>query len=105
MNRLAPLFVIVAGALWALDGVVLRPELYTLPVFLVVFLESAIISALLTPFFLKRTSEIRELDRGDLIAFLAVALFGGAIGTMAITKAFFYVNYINLSIVVLIQKL
>jgi drug/metabolite transporter (DMT)-like permease len=34
-----------------------------------------------------------------------VALFGGALGTMFITKALFYVNFVNLSIVVLIQKL
>ena len=40
-----------------------------------------------------------------MLAFIGVALFGGAIGTMAITKALFYVNFVNLSIVILIQKL
>jgi len=34
-----------------------------------------------------------------------VALLGGAIGTMAITKALFYVNFVNLSVVILLQKL
>ncbi len=34
-----------------------------------------------------------------------MALVGGAIGTMAITKALFYVDFVNLSIVILIQKL
>ena len=45
------------------------------------------------------------MGRNDWLAFIGVALFGGAIGTMAITKALFYVNYVNLSIVILIQKL
>jgi drug/metabolite transporter (DMT)-like permease len=36
---------------------------------------------------------------------MGVAVFGGAIGTMAITKAFFYVDYVNLSIVIFLQKL
>ncbi len=34
-----------------------------------------------------------------------MALFGGAIGTMAITRALFYVDFVNLSIVVFIQKM
>jgi len=37
--------------------------------------------------------------------FVAISLTGGVVGTMAITKALFYVNYVNLSIVILIQKL
>ena len=72
-KKLAPIFVIIAASLWGVDGIVLRPLLYTLPV--------------------------------PLVVFIGVALFGGAIGTMAITKALFYVNYVNLSIVILIQKL
>ncbi|MCL4278097.1 MAG: EamA family transporter, partial [Ignavibacteriaceae bacterium] len=39
------------------------------------------------------------------LAFFLLALFGGAIGTMAITKALFYVNFVNLSVVILLQKL
>ena len=105
LKKLAPFFVIVAASLWAIDGIVLRPALYTLPVTLVVFVESTIVALLLTPFMIKYFSKVRELNRGDVLAFIGVALAGGAIGTMAITKALFYVNYINLSIVILIQKL
>lgn len=105
MSKLAPIFVIIAAALWGVDGIVLRPELYTLPVPLVVFIESIIVALVLTPFFIKNFDEIKALRPKDWLAFIGVALFGGAIGTMAITKALFYVNYINLSIVVLIQKL
>lgn len=105
MYRLAPLAIIIAASLWGLDGIVLRPTLYTLPVPLVVLIESAIVTILLSPFFVKSVSKIKRLKAQDLGAFVAVALFGGAIGTMAITKALFYVSYVNLSVVILIQKL
>lgn len=105
MYRFAPVAIIIAASLWGLDGIVLRPSLYTLPVPLVVFIESTIVAALLTPFFIKKLNSLKKLELKDWLSFLGVALFGGAIGTMAITKALFYVNFVNLSIVVLIQKL
>lgn len=105
MSRFAPIFVIIAASLWGIDGVVLRPELYSLPVGLVVFIESSIVAVLLSPIFLKQYGKLKSLTFYDWGSFVGVALFGGAIGTMAITKALFYVDYVNLSIVILIQKL
>ena len=105
MKKFAPFFVILAASLWAVDGIVLRPSLYNLPVTLVVFLESTIVALLLTPFMYKYFDDVKKLTLNDWLAFLGVAILGGAIGTMAITKALFYVNYVNLSIVILIQKL
>lgn len=102
---LAPLLVVIAAALWAVDGIVLRPSLYSLPVPLVVLVESSIVAILLTPFFIKKLSSLRYLKKKDWLAFFGVALLGGAIGTMAITKALFYVNFVNLSVVILLQKL
>ena len=57
------------------------------------------------PFFIREFKEVKKLKTADWGAFFWVALFGGVLGTMFITKALFYVNFINLSIVVLIQKL
>lgn len=105
MNRFAPLFVIVAASLWGVDGIVLRPALYSLPVPLVVFIESTIVVLLLTPYFIRQIPSIKNLRQKDWLVFFLVALFGGAIGTMAITKALFYVNFVNLSVVILLQKL
>lgn len=105
MYRLAPLAIIIAASLWGLDGIVLRPTLYTLPVPLVVLIESSIVTILLSPFFVKSVPKIKRLRAQDFGSFVAVALFDGAIGTMAITKALFYVSYVNLSVVILIQKL
>lgn len=98
-------FVIIAASLWAVDGIVLRPSLYSLPVPLVVLIESAIVAILLTPSFIKKVSPLKSLHTKDWIAFAGVALLGGAVGTMAITKALFYVNFVNLSVVILLQKL
>ncbi len=105
MNRLAPLLVAIAAALWGVDGIVLRPSLYNLPVVLVVFIESTIVALILSPIFIKKFSSLKNLEWQDWLAFIGVGLFGGAIGTMAITKALFYVNFVNLSVVILIQKL
>ncbi|MDZ7763931.1 MAG: DMT family transporter [Melioribacteraceae bacterium] len=105
MQRFAPVFVIVAASLWGIDGIVLRPALYSLPVGLVVFIESTIVAVLLSPIFLKQYGKLKTLTLFDWGSFVGVALFGGAIGTMAITKALFYVDHVNLSIVILIQKL
>ncbi len=100
-----PVFIIFAAVLWALDGVVLRPNLYSLPVPTVVFIEHALAFLFMLPFFLKSLKDVKKLKAGDWGAFFWVAVFGGAIGTMAITKALFYVNFVNLSVVILIQKL
>lgn len=104
-DSLAPMFVIVAASLWAVDGIVLRPVLFNLPVPLVVFVESLIAAFLITPFMIRKFHSLKELKTKDWLSFIAVAILGGAVGTMAITRALFYVNYVNLSIVILIQKL
>jgi len=104
-DKIAPLFVIIAASLWGVDGIVLRPSLYSLPVPLVVFVESTIVAFLLSPYFIRQIPSLKTLQKKDWLAFFLVALLGGAIGTMAITKALFYVNFVNLSIVILLQKL
>jgi drug/metabolite transporter (DMT)-like permease len=105
MNKLAPLFVIIAASLWGLDGIVFQPALSNLPVPLVVFIECWTVAIFLSPILFTRFSELKNLELWDWIAFFCVALLGGALGTMSITKALFYVNFVNLSIVILIQKL
>jgi drug/metabolite transporter (DMT)-like permease len=104
-EQAAPFFVIIGASLWGVDGIVLRPALFGLPVPLVVFVESTIVALLLSPYFIRHLPSLKALQKKDWLAFFLVALFGGAIGTMAITKALFYVNFINLSIVILLQKL
>jgi drug/metabolite transporter (DMT)-like permease len=101
------LAIMFAAALWAVDGVVLRPKLYHLDVSVVVFLEHIIALVLMTLFCWKYFPEFKKLKLADWLAFTGVGLFGGAIGGLAITKAIFYVHSAgaNISIILLIQKL
>lgn len=105
MKKFAPLFIIIAAALWGLDGIVLRPSLYSLPVPLVVFVEHALAFLIMIPFLIAEIKELKKLKKAEWGSFIWIAIFGGAIGTMAITKALFYVNFVNLSIVIVLQKL
>lgn len=104
-GRTAPLFVILGASMWGVDGIVLRPALYGLPVPLVVFIESTIVAIILSPYFIRKIAQLKTLTSKDWLTFFFVALMGGAIGTMAITKALFFVNFVNLSVVILLQKL
>lgn len=105
MNRFAPVFVIVAASLWGFDGIVLRPYLANLPVSLVVFIEVTLISFASIPFLIKRFHTIKSITTKQWLILFGAAFFGGAIGTMSIVKALFYVDFVNLSIVVFLQKL
>ncbi|MFA6254403.1 MAG: DMT family transporter [Patescibacteria group bacterium] len=105
LKIIGPLFIIIAASLWGFDGIVLRPALYSLPVPLVVLVEHGLAFFLMLPFFIKEAKEVKKLKAPDWGAFFWVAIFGGALGTMFITKALFYVQFVNLSVVVLIQKL
>jgi drug/metabolite transporter (DMT)-like permease len=97
--------VMIAATLWALDLIILRPRLYHLDVAVVVFLEHLIAFTFMLIPFLIEWKEIKKLNKKDWTAFIAVAIISGAVGTMAITKALFYVNFVNLSVVAFLQKL
>jgi len=105
MKRYSILAVIISASLWGVDGILLTPALYNLQVPVVVFIESTIVALLLTPFNIKHFSIVKNFSKKDWLSIFLVALFGGTLGTLAITKALFYVNYVNLSVVILIQKL
>ena len=59
LKRLAPMYVILAASLWGVDGIILRPSLYNLPVPLVVFIESSIVAIILTPVYRKQFIKIK----------------------------------------------
>lgn len=94
-----------SAMLWGLDGIVLTPRLYNLEVSYVVFILHAIPFVLMNLFFYKEYKYIKIFKRNDIFLLLLVALFGGALGTIAIVKALFLLNFQKLTIVVLLQKL
>jgi drug/metabolite transporter (DMT)-like permease len=95
----------LAATLWGLDGVVLTPRLYNLSVPFVVLLLHLIPFVLMQPFFARRWADLRRLRAQEWVALTLVALCGGIVGTFAIVKALFLVNFNQVSVVVLLQKL
>ncbi len=99
----APLFIVVAAALWALDGII-RRSLYTLPPSVIVLYEHVIGTLFILPFFIPRMRNHR-LTRREAGVIAIIALFSGVAGTIMFTAALQAVNYISFSVVFLLQKL
>ena len=101
--------VAVAALLWSIDGVFIRPQFYRLPAGLVVFFEHALGFLVLIPFMVRGRKEIQQLSLGGWGSLLWVSVWGGLLGTLFITKAFFaaYDPEIGttLATVVILQKL
>ncbi len=103
-SLLGVLLIGLASTLWGFDGVVLTPRLSNLNVVFVVFILHALPFVFMNLFLYERYAELRKLDRIAILSLIAVSIFGGAVGTIAIVKALFLVNFQQLSVVVLLQK-
>lgn len=99
--------IIVAALFWSLDGTFIRPKLYDLPAGLVVFIEHVLGFIVLAPFLFSRFRQVRKLDRKSWGAALWVSVFGGFLGTLAITQAFFSAidGEVTFATVIILQKL
>lgn len=95
----------LAAMLWGFDGVVLTPQLYKLDVVYVVFILHLLPFLIMNVLFWKEYRKLRHMSATDILTFSLIGLFGGAIGTIAIVKALFLLNFNHLSVVVLLQKL
>ena len=95
----------IAAILWGFDGIVLTPRLYNLDVGFVVFVLHLIPFLLMNLFLYREYRHLQSFNRDDYFTLFLIALFGGAIGTMAVVKALFLVNFKSLTIVILLQKL
>lgn len=120
-KQIWPAFLIILAAMmWGIDGSVLRPALYNLQAKVVVFSEHAIAFSIMValviiislislkkmPSWLKKDIlSIKNLPVKGWYSVAWIAFFGGMVGTIAITKALFYVGFVPLSIPILVQKL
>ena len=105
-EMIGALFICGAAVLWGFDGVVLTPRLYSLSVPLVVFILHLLpFTGMSILFGKEEIKEAKKIPREDFIYFFLIALFGGSIGTLAIVKALFLVNFKHLTVVTLLQKL
>lgn len=96
-----------SALLWSLDGVFIRPQFYRLPAALVVLLEHGLGFIILLPFVVKGWQEVRNMKLSGWMSLLWVCIWGGLIGTLFITKAFFaaFEGETSLATVVILQKL
>ena len=103
-KNLPALAVIGAAILWSLDGYI-RQNLFALPSFLIISLEHIIGAIIFFPLLIKGWTEIYTLSQRGWISVLWISICGGVLGTFFYTIALSYVEYIDLSVVVLLQKL
>ncbi len=103
-KNLPALAVVSAAILWSLDGYI-RQNLFALPSFLIISLEHVIGAIIFFPLLFKGWKEIYTLSQRGWISVLWISICGGVLGTFFYTKALSYVEYIDLSVVVLLQKL
>src|SRR5581483_6467934 len=99
-----PLFVIFAAFLWSLDGL-LRRSLYVLPPITVVFFEHLIGFILIAPFLFPHIKTIKKVKQKTWGAFAWITLLSSILGTLFYTAALGKVNFIQFSVVVLLQQL
>ena len=104
------LAVCIAAAAWGVDGVLLTPNLmnksgYPLDASYVVWTVHLIPFILMNFIFYKYYKLLRSFTISDFAYLFGVAFFGGALGTLCIVKALFLVNFQNLTIITLLQKL
>jgi drug/metabolite transporter (DMT)-like permease len=107
MKRILPgaLAICLAASLWGLDGVVLTPRLHNLPVPFVVLILHLVPFILMQPFLSGCYRALRQLSVQAWVTLGLVALTGGIVGTFSMVRALFLVDFNQLSVVVLLQKL
>lgn len=95
----------ISAIMWGLDGIVLTPQLYNLNIGFVVFIVHFIPFIIMNLFLFREYRYLSILTWNDILLLILVAFLGGALGTLAIVKALFLVEFQSLSVVVLLQKL
>jgi len=99
-----PGFIILAAVLWSLDGL-LRRSLYILPPIVIVFWEHAIGFTLLLPFLAPQYKKVIAIKPRVWGALAWVTLLSSIVGTLCYTAALGQVQFIQFSVVVLLQQL
>ena len=103
MKKIFPqLAIVFAAILWSFDGL-LRQALYNVPSLIIVTIEHIIGAVLFIPFILQARKEINQINQRTWVSVFWISLCGGILGTFFYTSSLSDVNYINLSVVVLLQ--
>ena len=103
MTRFGYLYIIAASLLWSLDGLI-RRSLYTLPPATVVALEHVFGVLIALPFLPRVIKELKNLTKRDWLVLFILTLTASVTATIFYTSALAKINYINFSVVVLLQQ-
>ena len=104
MSKIGIFFIFLAALLWSFDGI-LRTSLYSLPPAVIVFFEHFLGFIVLLFLSKKWLPDFGKIEKKEWLTISLVAFFSGALGTMLYTAALAKVNYIQFSVVVLLQQL
>lgn len=97
--------IVTAAVCWGFSFVVLLPRLYNLSTDFVVLMQNLLPLAIMSCFMFREYVAVLRLSKRDFILLAVIALFSGVVGILAIVKALFLVNFHQLSLVVLVQKI
>ena len=104
MKKYLPyLSIITAAFLWSIDAYI-RQSLFLLSPLLIITIEHGMGSIIFLPSIIKNWDKIINMTKKGWLSILGVSFLGGVLGTYFYTKALGYTGYIELSIVVLLQK-
>jgi drug/metabolite transporter (DMT)-like permease len=96
-------FIILATFFWALDTLIRYPLLNAgLSAIQIVFMEHVILVTGLWCWLALKRQKLWSFTRKDLLSLIVIGGLGSAIGTLAFTEAF---SYMNPTLVILLQKL
>jgi len=99
--------IIIASIGWSLDWVLIRPNFSEFSALNIVFLEHLLGGILLSPILFWWWKKVKHMDAKTFFWLLWVSFFGGLIGTVMITKAYFaaFSGETTLSTIIILQKL
>jgi drug/metabolite transporter (DMT)-like permease len=103
MSQLGSFYIILASLLWSLDGL-LRRSLYALPPATLVMLEHAFGVLIALPLLPKVIHEYKKLTKTDWLVVFILTLTASVMATLFYTSALTKIDYIQFSVVVLLQQ-
>lgn len=103
LSKFGPLLVALAAILWSIDGI-LRRSLYTLSPLVLVTIEHIFGLVVLLFFASHWLPELKKMTRKTWSVMAVVALLSSLLGTFFYTAALGQIQYIQYSVVVLLQQ-
>jgi len=103
MSNFGFVYIIIASLLWSIDGL-LRRSLFSLPPATVVMLEHAFGVLIALPFLPKVFKEYKKLTKTDWLVVFTLTITASVMATIFYTSALAKTNYIQYSVVILLQQ-